>query len=210
MKKSHTVFIDIETMYSKDKPKQEDVPVPKTYKKEESIRQYQEEHLEEYWFKTALDPVEGRIFCIGIGIDNEEVEVLHGIHEHKTLKMLSDKLDEIGYYRIVAHNGMDFDYPFIFLRAVKYGFLDLIKVFTDKNMLEDTMRMLDGTAWKKMISLDRACKLIGIDGKEGMDGSMVPKYILEGKGDQVLSYCAKDVEKLRKIYLALGGSVYNS
>jgi hypothetical protein len=210
MKKSHTVFIDIETMYSQNKPKPEDVPVPKNYKKEESIKQYQEDHLQEHWFKTALDPIEGRIFCIGIGVDNKEVEVLHGIHEHETLKMLSDKLNEVGYYRIVAHNGMDFDYPFIFLRAVKYRFLNLIKTFTDKNTLEDTMRMLDGTAWKKMISLDRACKLIGIQGKDGMDGSMVPEYILKGKGDQVLSYCAKDVEKLRKIYLALGGTVYNS
>lgn len=211
--KFNTIFLDIETQASEAKPDVSEVKVPASYKKPESILAYQEEHLEEYWMKTALDPFEGRIYCVGITHDNlEDIVSLHGDTEKDTLLLVKEYLERFPFGKIVAHNGNEFDFRWLFLRSIKHGLKDLALAFSGKSTYElvDTMRMADGSAWKTMASLDKLCKLIGIEGKGDINGSMVPQMILQGKGKEVQEYCKDDIYKLRKVYLALGGYIYEN
>ena len=207
--KTKTVFLDIETYYSEDKVKLEDVKVPANYKKEEIIQKYKEDNLDKAWMKTALDPLQGRIYCVGVAVNDGEVNVLHGKNEKDTLEMLENYLSELSYFKVVAHNGNDFDYPFLFFRAIKHGNVSIRNTFSGKDgtQLLDSMRIADGTSWKTMKSLDKLCKLIGIKGKGDITGDMVPKLILEGRGEEVIPYCGEDIANLRKVYLALGETI---
>lgn len=63
------------------------------------------------------------------------------------------------------------------------------------------------TEWKAN-SRDRGdmqfiCKLLGIDGKDDLDGSKVWDYWKAGRVDEIAMYCGKDVERVIQIHKAM-------
>jgi predicted PolB exonuclease-like 3'-5' exonuclease len=204
---SSIVFIDLETIPSPEKPPLSEVKVPANYSKSEAIAKYQEEHQEEEWRKQSLDPVEGRILCICAAVNNEEPVVFTGSEDH-ILRAFEDWFTELpSVVSVVAHNGKSFDYRFLFLRSLKFGRRYLINLFNGqrRDILEDTMLMLDGTGWKTMVSLDRAARLIGIEGKGGIKGSDVFGMWQRDEIQAIVDYCKNDVKTLRRVYYALKG-----
>ena len=196
-----TIFLDIETRPSAEKPSLEEITPPANYTKEETILKYKIENQDLVWRKTALSSLDGGIFCIGLAVDDEEPFTLYNENEELMLNELADFLKLYDYYNVVAHNGLKFDYLFIFHKALKYNIKYLIKIFNGsmKN-LEDTMKMLDGTGYNTMVSLDKACKLLGIEGKGDISGKDVHDFILAGKFDEIRDYCKSDVTKVRILY----------
>jgi len=58
--------------------------------------------------------------------------------------------------------------------------------------------------YKKYITQDALCDVLGLPGKDGMDGSMVwDTWQLEGGPEAVAAYCARDVETVERIYKRL-------
>ena len=81
---------------------------------------------------------------------------------------------------------------------------NIVNAFSDKTRLIDTMRLMDGPAFKKMVSLDKmAMLLLGHKAKQGITGKDVHDLILDSRGDDVIQYCARDVDILRKCYKVL-------
>jgi DNA polymerase elongation subunit (family B) len=198
-----TLVIDIET-FAGEKPDPSEIKAPSNYKSEESIKKYQEANADKEWRKQALSSINGRVWCIGYALNDEEPGCLTGNTEKDLMFQFDEMLSGLGYPTIVAHNGLDFDFLFLFHRALKYGCVNIINKFGEKSsLLVDTMKIMDGPSWKKMTSLDNMCKLLGVEGKGDVDGSMVHDMVLAGEYDKITEYCIHDVVVLKKCYLKL-------
>jgi len=214
-----TLFIDIETVPAGEKPTVDLLKAPGQMKKADTIAAWhadtaaRAEDLDDIYRKRSLSYIDGRILCISYAVGHGPIRGLIDDDEEALITRFQEELrtiDDAIYKRantLVGHNAMAFDFPYLFLRAAKYGCLDLMSLFSVPNPWEffkDTMKMFCMTDRKGMISLARACAFFGITGvKDDMDGSMVYDEYLAGNGQKILEYCMRDVDNLRKLYLKL-------
>ncbi len=113
---------------------------------------------------------------------------------------------------LVAHNGREFDFPYICRRMLING-IRIPKALYDKNKkpwernLFDTMEMWKFGDYKNYTSLDLLAALFNIESsKDDIDGSMVNDiYYLEKDLDRIATYCKKDVAVTAQLYLKLDG-----
>jgi len=214
-----TIFLDIETVPSGPKPTIDILKPPGQMKKADTIAAWyadaaaRAEDLDDLYRKRALSYVEGRILCISYAISTGPVKGLIDDDEEALMIRFEEMLlaeDDAIFKRsnvLVGHNAMSFDFPYLFLRAAKYGRTNLMALFSVPNPWEffrDTMKMFCMTDRKGMVSLARACAFFGVAGvKDDMDGSMVYDEYLKGNGQGILEYCMRDVHNLRFLYQKL-------
>lgn len=238
-------FTDIETVRVTDKfPK--DTPIGKlflkhfNYKIEKALNasgirhtEYSEEIIQELWEQEAAMMAEfGKICCISLGkvINGQSGSELHiktyaGSNEQKILTDFVKKVDDFEKDdRLCAHNGMDFDFPWLrrrmMINRIKVPLI-LNTLMVDKKWdlrLDDTKEMWSGTQWKHMASLALICESLGIESpKAEMDGSMVGPVYWEimrhelpfdhdGKIMETIGkYCPGDVVAMVKLYCIMKG-----
>lgn len=159
--------------------------------------------FEEFHKSTALNGDFGKIYCIGLAIDNNDVIVLSG-NEKDILTKFWEVSKPANLF--VGHNIMEFDLPFIYKRSIINNVIpsrNLMFARYRNDPIYDTMK-----EWNKWsvnnTSLDRLAKIFGIkSSKEIMKGSEVYDYYLKNKHDLVYKYCHEDVEVTRNIYKRL-------
>lgn len=159
--------------------------------------------FEEFHKSTALNGDFGKIYCIGLAIDNNDVIVLSG-NENNILTKFWELSKSANLF--VGHNIMEFDLPFIYKRSIINNVIpsrNLMFARYRNDPIYDTMK-----EWNKWstnnTSLDRLAKIFGIkSSKEIMKGSEVYDYYLKNKHDLVYKYCQEDVEVTRNIYKRL-------
>jgi len=169
---------------------------------------------------TAFDGTYGRLACIGWAVDDEEPNAYLSRYAEDDTEDEEDLLacffKDVEISRksgqrvvVVGHNIANFDIPFITKRAVVNGVRIpswwpwRAKPWDDA--IFDTM-----TAWagaRDHIGLDRLCAALGLPGKTGVDGSMVAGMWEAGKYADVGSYCADDVERVRRVAKRLWASL---
>ena len=171
--------------------------------------------------KAALLAEFGRIISIGVGYfhlnDNEEtclrVKVFAGKDEKEILnefkQLVEEKFDQ-KKLTFVAHNGKEFDYPFLCRRMLVHGIsLPVVLDFYNKKPWEipheDTMQMWRFGEIRNYTSLELLAALFGIESsKTDMDGSMVSGvFHQEGDIERIKEYCRNDVIVTARIYLRL-------
>ena len=210
-----TLFLDIETiptdldwviddLRAKIKP-------PAQYKKPESIAEWMEANAEQALadaiHSTGLDGSYGRICCIGYAFDDEPVQTVGTHLQMGEYTMLQDFAADLNGKKIdcvVGHNLASFDLPYIRKRAIIHG-VKLNLPFDSKpwgNEIFDTMLKWDA---KKFISADKLARVLGIEGKGDVDGSMVWDMYQRGEYQSVADYCADDVRMVRDIYKRMIG-----
>lgn len=191
------------------------VTAPGQYKKADSIAEWLRENgaaeAERQWLKTSFDGGLGQVCVIAFAIDDAEpisyaVDNLSTAAERKVLlDFFCLVLDAGAGSRFVGHNVIDFDIRFLWQRAMvldvkpPFHFPRNPKPWSDQ--VFDTM-----TAWagsKDRISMDRLCRIFGIEGKGAIDGSMVWPMVQAGKLAEVAEYCRGDVRRARALYKRL-------
>ena len=210
-----TLYLDIETiptdldwviddLRAKIKP-------PAQYKKPESIAEWMEAkadiELAKDIHETGLDGSFGRICCIGYAFDDEPVQTV-GTHlqmtEHTILADFAADINSRKITKIVGHNVFDFDLEFIKKRAIIKGVKIELPFLASKydSIFFDTM-----TKWstQKRISMDKLARVLGIEGKGDVDGSMVWDMYQRGEDKAIADYCADDVRMVREIYKRMIG-----
>lgn len=212
-----TLFIDIETVPSGPRPTVDQLNPPAQMKLADTIAKWRNdtvaraEDLDNLYRRRALSYIDGRILCISYAIGRGPIKGLIDDDEEALITRFEEALleeDSTIFKRtntLVGHNALNFDIPYLFLRAAKYGRSNLMALFSaPRDCFKDTMKMFCVTDYKGMVSLDRACSFFGITGvKDDMDGSMVYDEYLKGNGQEILEYCMRDVDSLRKLYLKL-------
>ena len=154
---------------------------------------------------TALDTSLARIICIGYAVEDQSPVTLWG----EEPLILTDLCGQLACYRnvrLIGHNIINFDVPTLFHRMI----INRVRPHRSVHMkykpwsddIFDTMVEWGG---KDPVSLDKLCKLLGIEGKGDIDGSMVPQLYADGKIEEIAEYCAADVERVRAIHKRILG-----
>jgi predicted PolB exonuclease-like 3'-5' exonuclease len=110
--------------------------------------------------------------------------------------------------RIVSWNGRTFDLPVLTLRALRHG-LSFPWYFADATARDrhtttahlDLCDFLANHGAARMTSLDGAARLIGLPGKDGMDGSQVEALHASGQHEALRQYCLSDVVQTAFLFL---------
>ena len=159
----------------------------------------------------------GKIVCISAGrIQNDEIKTksYYSDNEKKLLQEFADDLSiftrNIPNLYLCAHNGKEFDFPFIIRRMIINQIpIPYILNTRNKNRYElpfiDTMEMWKFGDYKHFTSLALLCELFGIPTpKDDIDGSEVARvYYEENDLERIKSYCEKDVTALIELYKRL-------
>lgn len=214
------IHLDIETVPSQ-LPSVRDliaagINCPGNISKPESIAAWEADKkpglVEEAWLKTSFDGALGHVAVIGLAFDDEEpVEIWSPDWLDREADMLREAFDMIhercsrnlGDRPIfVGHNIVEFDFRFLFQRAVMLGvkptpFIPFsAKPWDDK--VFDTMVRWAGA--RGAVSLDKLSGVLGFGGKGDMDGSKVWAAVREGRIAEAAEYCGDDIRKTRGVY----------
>lgn len=162
----------------------------------------------------------GKIIVIGIGKFTEQNGVL-GLRtryfadhdEKKLLSEFSDTLEKMGpATKLCAHNGKEFDFPYICRRALVNGLpIPGVLNVSGKKPWEvnhlDTMEMWKFGDYKHYTSLDLLAAIFEVPTSKGvMDGSMVSEvYHQQGDLNKIAEYCVGDVVAVAQLYLRMKG-----
>lgn len=162
----------------------------------------------------------GKIIVIGIGKFTEQNGVL-GLRtryfaDHDEKKLLSefgDTLEKMGpSAKLCAHNGKEFDFPYICRRALVNGLpIPGVLNVSGKKPWEvnhlDTMEMWKFGDYKHYTSLDLLAAIFEVPTSKGvMDGSMVSEvYHQQGDLNKIAEYCVGDVVAVAQLYLRFKG-----
>lgn len=204
------LFLDIETVCAGDPIDPMSLTPPSIIKKEETkARWYQEEApgcALELYKKRALDSMQGRILCIGLSWDDEEL-IIHSeneldmmIHLTTIITQLSGKWRTIPTF--VGWNVLSFDLVWLWRKAVQYNLKPLRTSINrgPKGNYIDLMRDWSGD-YRDFRKLSDVAKFLSIEGKlDGIDGSMVYDLYLKGEIEKITEYCMSDVRTCREIY----------
>jgi DNA polymerase elongation subunit (family B) len=164
----------------------------------------------------------GKIVCVAVGryIDHESGELglrtkVYCNHDETALllevKKMVEKFDA-ATIRLCAHNGKEFDYPYLCRRMLINGIaLPAALNLSGKRSWEvqhlDTMELWKFGDYKHFTSLDLLAALFNIpSSKDKIDGSQV-NYVYHHDKDleKIAEYCREDVVVLAQLFLKLKG-----
>lgn len=182
------------------------------------LRNKTEETSESVYPKASIYAEFGKIVCISCGClqgagENRKLVLrsYSGDDEKKLLKEFAEMLAKWGGSAdkyLCAHNGKEFDYPYLCRRMVINGIsipealsISGRKPWEVRHL--DTMEMWKFGDFKSYTSLKLLARAFGIPSpKDDIDGSMVyDVYWLEKNLQRITEYCQKDVLTLTQVLL---------
>jgi len=213
------LFLDIETV-----PEVEHYKDLADTKKElwEHKSQYQRKDdisAEEFYERAGIWAEFGKIICISVGYfniksDTREFRVTSFSGEESKLLLDFKTLLNTHFKNpknlLCAHNGKEFDFPYIARRMIIHGInlpykLDLFGKKPWEVPHLDTMELWKFGDYKHYTSLKLMANILGIPSpKEDIDGSMVRDvYYIEKDLDRIVTYCELDVVTTAQVFLRL-------
>jgi 3'-5' exonuclease len=203
------LFIDIETV--PQWPAFGDMPENWQKHWEQKMRFQADENTtaESLFEKAGIFAEFGRIICISAGyIFQKQGELYYRVksfYDDDEKKLLSgfasalEKFTTSGKKRLCAHNGQEFDFPYIARRCLVNGLtlpkiLDIAgsKPWETKDVLLDTLQLWKFGDYKHYTSLALLCDIFNIPTpKDDIDGSQVAMYIMKMATSTGLSGIAK-------------------
>jgi DNA polymerase elongation subunit (family B) len=212
------LFLDIETVSSESSFELLD-PVMKTLwiKKSKQFRA-PDQAADEVYEKAAIYSEFGKIICISVGLIREKnpfslrLKSFYGTEEKTILSDFSAMISKFSKTNkdaiLCAHNGKEFDYPYIARRMIINSLI--IPEILDNSgkkpwevKLLDTMDIWKFGDYKNYTSLELLTSILGISTpKDDIDGSMVSDvYYKENDIERIVRYCEKDVLAIAQLVL---------
>lgn len=184
------------------------------------IRNKETETSETVYHRSAIYAEFGKIICIscgclqGVGDDRKMViKSFVGDDEKKLLTQFADMLKKWSKDPdkfLCAHNGKEFDYPYLCRRMIINGVAvpEALQIAGRKPWEVrhlDTMEMWKFGDYKSYTSLKLLAHILGIPSpKDDIDGSMVNSvYWAEKDLDRIALYCQKDVLTMAQVLLRM-------
>jgi len=218
------LFLDIET-----------VPVVNEYeelpgrlkeqwdKQAQKIAQNENDTPSGLFSKAGLYSEFGKIVCISVGfISNNELRI-KSFYDHEEYRLLDNFSEMLNSYftasenYLCAHNGKEFDFPFIARRMLIKGIKlpDILNTAILKPWqvrFIDTMELWKFGNYRKYTSLDLLSAVFDVPTpKDDIDGSEVAAVYYENDDlERIKNYCQKDVIATVQVYLRfLGEPLFN-
>ncbi|MFT3932146.1 MAG: 3'-5' exonuclease [Chitinophagaceae bacterium] len=218
------LFLDIETVSmqaSFDKLSEEWQALWKK-KAEALLRNREDETADSIYGRAGIYAEFGKIICISCGVLQDGPDgrklVMKSFYGDDEKKLLQDFAAMVGKWNIgpakflCAHNGKEFDFPYLCRRMVILGVnIPPLLHLSGKKPWEvnhlDTMELWKFGDFKSYTSLNLLAHTLGIPTpKDDIDGSMVGDvYWKEHDIKRIVTYCQKDVVTVAQVYLRLQG-----
>ena len=213
------LFLDIETVPETAEFGELDEEKKALWEQKSKYQRKDEISAEEFYQRAGIWAEFGKIICISAGYFNFKgstrsfrVTSFYG-DEIKLLKEFKNLL-EIHFSKqkqlLCAHNGKEFDFPYIARRMIIHRIalpnkLDLFGKKPWEVPHLDTMELWKFGDYKHYTSLKLMAKVLGIPSpKADIDGSMVHEvYYKEQNLDRIISYCELDVITLAQVFLRM-------
>lgn len=220
----HVLFLDIETVPQVEKFDQMHEKMQKLWTRKAGQIGKEDETPESLFNRAGIYAEFGKIICISAGMIYRRgkdrvyrVKSFYGDDEVKLLTEFSEMLVKFmsnPAHKICAHNGQEFDFPFIARRLLLNGLklpaiLDIAgaKPWEIKDYMLDTMQLWKFGDFKHYTSLDLLCTIFDIPTpKDDIDGSQVYEvYYKEKNIERIARYCEKDTFAVAQILLRYKG-----
>jgi len=213
------LFLDIETVPEKESFEDLDDTKKELWDQKSRYQRKDDYTPEEFYDRAGIWAEFGTIVCISVGYfklkgDSKTFRVtsFHG-DEIKLLKEFKSLLNSHfnqPKHLLCAHNGKEFDFPYIARRMIIHGIalpykLDLFGKKPWEVPHLDTMELWKFGDYKHYTSLKLMAHILGIPSpKEDIDGSMVRDVFYEGKDiDRIVTYCELDVVTTAQVFLKM-------
>jgi uncharacterized protein YprB with RNaseH-like and TPR domain len=213
------LFLDIETVPEQEHFKAVNDEKQVLWEQKSKYQRKDEITAEEFYERAGIWAEFGKIICISVGyftfkgdIRNFRVTTFYG----DELQLLADFKNLLNTHfnqtrhLLCAHNGKEFDFPYIARRMIIHG-IELpykLNLFGKKPWEIphlDTMELWKFGDYKHYTSLKLMAHVLGIPSpKEDMDGSMVREvYYVEKDLERIRTYCELDVVTTAQVFLRL-------
>ncbi|PLX20712.1 MAG: 3'-5' exonuclease [Salinivirgaceae bacterium] len=210
------LFLDIETV--PEIPSYHELDDATKYlwdKKAERIRNSEDEDQQELYHKAGIFAEFGKIVCISCGIVTPEYKIriksFASDNEKELLENFKALLNSSYTDKdklLCAHNGKEFDFPYIARRMLVNGImLPEILQIAGKKPWEirhlDTLELWKFGDYKNYTSLALLTKIFNIPTpKDDISGADVHKVYWEEKNlNRIVEYCQKDVVAIIQLFL---------
>jgi DNA polymerase elongation subunit (family B) len=168
-----------------------------------------------YETRSAIYAEFGKIICISCGYFSLKagewsmrIKSFYGKDEASLLKEFSDMLRKSAFSRLCAHNGKEFDFPYLCRRMLiqNIDIPDLLNIQGKKPWETphlDTMELWKFGDHKSFTSLDLLSAVLGISSpKDNISGEDVGRVFWKEDGlNRIRQYCEKDVITTSQILL---------
>jgi predicted PolB exonuclease-like 3'-5' exonuclease len=212
------LFLDIETVPELEKWEQLDNASQQLFEQKTAYQRKEEYTPEEFYERAGIWAEFGKIVCISVAyfINNKEdkqlrVTSFYGDDEEEILsefKKLLDKHFSNKNNVLCAHNGKEFDFPFLARRMIIHGISIPKKLnLFGKKPWEiphlDTLELWKFGDYKHYTSLKLLTHILRVPSpKDDIDGSEVAKvYYKEKDLERIVNYCEKDTIAIAQILL---------
>lgn len=215
------LFLDIETVPEVPCFSDLDLTKQDLWAHKSQYQRKEDESAEDFYERAGIWAEFGKIICISVGyftfkgdIRNLRVTSFHG-DEISILKAFKNLL--ISHFSdpkhlLCAHNGKEFDFPYITRRMIINNIKLPYKLsLFGKKPWEvphlDTLELWKFGDYKTYTSLKLLTHVLGIPSpKDDMDGSEVYRVYYEENGlDRIITYCEKDTIAVAQVLLRLRG-----
>ena len=216
------LFIDVETVALQDSYNKLEDSWKSLWDKKSEYFLKEGESPDEIYPKAGIYAEFGKVICISLGIYRKEdkkvsfrIKSFYGDDEKEILsqfcELLSKRFDKPDYL-LCAHNGKEFDFPFlarrILVNRLKLPYLlDIAGRKPWEVQHLDTLQLWKFGDYKHYTSLDLLSRLFDIESpKNEMQGSDVNRvYWKEKDLEKIVNYCQNDTLAVAQLLLAYKG-----
>lgn len=213
------LFLDIETVPEHPNFSELEENVQELWAQKTQYQRKDEITPENFYDRAGIWAEFGKIICISVGyfyfkddIRRFRVTSFHGdeVDLLKKFKQLLQEHFSQTKHLLCAHNGKEFDFPYIARRMVINGLnlpykLDLFGKKPWEVPHLDTMELWKFGDYKHFTSLKLLAQVLDVPSpKEDIDGSMVSHVYYEDNDlERIIKYCERDVITVAQIILRL-------
>lgn len=214
------LFLDIETVPETQNFEELDALKQELFSKKTAYQRKEDTRSEEFYERAGIWAEFGKIICISVGFFDLHadrpvlrIKSFFGGDERQILvdfKNLLDTYFSKPEHLLCAHNGKEFDFPFIARRMIIHAIElpEKLQLFGKKPWEVahlDTMEMWKFGDFKHYTSLNLLTNILGIPSpKEDIDGSQVAKVYYEDQDmPRIVKYCERDTLAVAQVYLRL-------
>ncbi len=215
----HILFLDIETVPQHASFDTLDETTKQLWEQKTQYQRKDEFTPEDFYNRAGIWAEFGRIICISVGyfktkgdVRNFRVTSFYGeeVPILTDFKTLLETHFNRSQHLLCAHNGKEFDFPYIARRMIIHG-IDLpfkLNLFGKKPWEVphlDTLELWKFGDYKTFTSLKLMAHILGIPSpKDDIDGSQVRDVFYEDNDiDRIITYCEKDTITVAQIFLRL-------
>lgn len=216
IKINNVLFLDVETAPVVYRYKDLDKDVRPLW--DTKFRYLQNETPEQLYKKAGIYAEFSRIICISVGFFHEGTFRIKSYYKDNEKDLLSEFAELLNKHfnrkdkLLCAHNGKEFDFPFLCRRMLINGVkLPKILQIAGKKPWEvnhlDTMELWKFGDFKSYTSLNLLASVFNIPTpKDDIDGSDVARVYWEEKNmARIVTYCQKDVLTVAQLLLRFMG-----